>query len=309
LFIYGFVLDFIRTHEIDFINFGFIISIFPAYLLSCLETKDHFFYANEKLVNWSILLGIPIFLLIRFFPSILEFSFSYNFDGFNHKTFIITNIHYTEEGKLSDRFVGFGREPGLTQLFYILALWSRLNRNGRITMPVILIIIAIVLGRSTAGLFTMLLVILINFPFKKNLKYILLFSPIAVYFLISQINFHIENKLAGSNSFINRYERYITFFISDIKYILFGYGNAFYKKSIGISDLGGWDTFLQLSQRYGIITFALISLLLFLNNPKYTTVSLIIFITFFSQLIWFYPAIAFFYFNGKSEPKTLGNLK
>ncbi len=306
---YGFILDFIYAKEIDFINLGFVISIYFAYLLSCIETKEHFFYANEKLVHWSLIIGIPIFLLIGVFPFILNFALSYNYGGYFHKTFIVTNIHYAEEGQLSDRFVGFGREPGVTQFFYILALWSRLKRNGKFTLPIILIILAIVLGKSTAGFFTMMLVILLTMPIKKNLKYIFLFSPILVYFVFDQFNYHLQNKLAGSDSFIYRYERYYNFFTSDINNIIFGYGNALYKKSIGISDLGGWDTFLQLSQRYGIISFVLISLLLFLNNRKFTTVSLIIFITFFSQLIWFYPAIAFFYFNGKSEPNKLGNLK
>ena len=50
----------------------------------------------------------------------------------------------------------------------------------------------------------------------------------------------------------------------DINEILFGYGNTFYKKIIGTSDLGGWDTFLQLSQRYGIISFLVISFILVL---------------------------------------------
>ena len=306
---YGFILDFIYAKEIDFINLGFVISIYFAYLLSCIETKEHFFYANEKLVHWSLIIGIPIFLLIGVFPFILNFALSYNYGGYFHKTFIVTNIHYAEEGQLSDRFVGFGREPGVTQFFYILALWSRLKRNGKFTLPIILIILAIVLGKSTAGFFTMMLVILLTMPIKKNLKFILLFSPILIYIVYDQFNYHLQNKLAGSDSFIYRYERYYNFFTSDIYNIIFGYGNAFYKKSIGISDLGGWDTFLQLSQRYGIISFVFISLLLFLNNRKFNTVSLIIFITFFSQLIWFYPAIAFFYFNGKSEPNTLGNLK
>lgn len=304
---YGFILDIIYSKEIDLINFGFMISIFFAYLLSCLETKEHFFYANEKLVHWSLLIGLPLFLLIGFFPFILNFALSYNYGGYFHKTFLVTNIHYAEEGQLSDRFVGFGREPGVTQFFYILALWSRLKRNGKFTLPVILIILAIILGNSTAGFFTMMLVILLTMPIKKNLKYIFLFSPVLVYILVDQFNYHLQNKLAGSDSFIYRYERYYNFFTTDIANIIFGYGNAFYKKSIGITDLGGWDTFLQLSQRYGVITFVLISLLLFLNNRKFTTVSLIIFITFFSQLIWFYPAIAFFYFNGKSEPNKLSN--
>jgi hypothetical protein len=307
ILLYGFILDIIYSKDIDLINFGFIISIFFGYLLSCLETKEHFFYANEKLVHWTLLIGLPIFLLISLFPFISNFALTYNYGGYFHKTFIVTNIHYAEEGQLSDRFVGFGREPGVTQFFYILALWSRLKRNRKFTLPVILIILAVILGKSTAGFFTMILVIFLTIPIKNNIKYILISSPLIIFFLIDQFNYHWQNKLSGSDSFVYRYERYYNFFNSDFTNIMFGYGNAFYKKSIGVTDLGGWDTFLQLSQRYGVISFILISIILFLNNKKYAIVSLIIFITFFSQLIWFYPAIAFFYFKGMSNTLKLNN--
>lgn len=306
ILIYGFVLDIIYTQEIDLINFGFIFSIFLAFLLSCLESKEHFFYANEMLVRWSLLIGLPIFILTFFFPLILNFALPYNFGGYIHKTFIVTNIHYVEEGLLSDRFVGFGREPGVTQFFYTLALWSRLKRAGKFTFNSVLIIFAIILGKSTAGFFTMISIIFLTMPVKKNLKYLIFFSPLFVYLIVDQFNYHLQNKLTGSDSFIYRYERYSDFFSSDIFKILFGYGNAFYKRSIGVAELGGWDTFLQLSQRYGIISFIIISLLLFVSNRKYFIVSLIIFITFFSQLIWFYPAIAFFYFLGNTEKNKLG---
>jgi hypothetical protein len=301
ILVYGFFLDIIVSNEVDFIGFGFTISIFLGYLLSSIETKEHFFHANEKLVQWSLLIGIPIFLLIGFFPSLLSFAPYYNFDGFEHQTFFVTNIHYAEEGLLSYRFVGFGREPGVTQFFYILALWSSLKKHGKFTFSTLLIILAIFLGRSTAGFFMMVIVVFFTIPIRKNIKYILFSSPFFIFLLINEFNYHIDNKLSGTNSFINRYERYFSFFSSDVYNVVFGFGNTFYKNSIGVANLGGWDTFLQLSQRYGIITFVFLAFILFLKNRKFFMVSLIIFITFFSQLIWFYPAIAFFYFKGRSN--------
>ncbi|RXK48272.1 hypothetical protein [Aquirufa rosea] len=297
LFFYGFLLDTIYSKEIDIISFGFFISILLSYFLSCLVTKEHYFYANEILVHWSLMFGIPIFVLISFYPAILNYALTYDYGGYYHKTFIVTNIHYTEDDQLSERFVGFGREPGITQLFYIIAFWSRLRRSGRITFPIVLIFVAILIGRSTAGFFILIIVILTTMPIKNNLKFLIFISPIFLYFLFQQFNYHLENKLVGSESFIYRYERYYNFFSNDIKIILFGFGNTYYKNYLSAADLGGWDTFLQLSQRYGIISFILLSYILYVNNKKYLTVFLIIFITFFSQLIWFYPAIAFFFFR------------
>lgn len=295
----GLVLDIFYEQEVDFISIGFGASIFIGFIISALESKENLLKANEQLMFFSLLIGIPIHFLIVFFPSLLNLAFTYNYGGYFHKTFFITNIHYAEEGVLSDRFVGIGREPGITQIFLLLALWTILKREKRFNFSVLLILIGILLGKSTAGFFSAILVLFLVMPIKKVLKYTLLFSPVIFIFIIDQWIYHTQNKLAGSSSFIYRYGRYLDFFSSDWSVILMGYGNAHYSSDIAKSGLGGWDTLLQLSQRYGILFFVLIVSLLFINNKRTIFVALILFISFLSQLIWFYPVVSFFYFQDR----------
>lgn len=299
--VHGTILDFIYSMSFDFIGIGFLISIILGYLLSGLVTKEDVLLNNERLLFWSVLIGAPIFLLSNFFPVIENSAFNYNSGGFTHKTLLFLNFHVTDEGSISDRFVGIGREPGVTQIFLLLAIWYRLSRLHKFDFKVIVLIAGLLLGKSTAGFFTLLFVLFLTIPFRKLLTLGLIFSPIIIFLITDLWIYHTSNKLAGSVSFLNRYGRYIDFFTGDWISIIGGYGNVYYAKYIGAADLGGWDTMLQVSQRYGILFFISISFILLISNRKNIIIFFIIFISFFSQLVWFYPIISFFYFKVSSR--------
>lgn len=306
---YGFVLDFLYSRSFDFIGVGFLISILIGYFLSGLVTKEEVFLSNERLMFWSVLLGIPLFLVAQYFPIVSDFALTYNSGGFTHKTFFFLNFHTTEQGTLTDRFVGIGREPGVTQIFLLLAIWYRLQRNKKIDFKVAILMLGLFLGKSTAGFFTLLLVLILTIPFKKLVITGILFFPIIIYLITDLWVYHTNNKLAGSVSFLNRYGRYNDFFTGDWLSILGGYGNVYYAQNIGAADLGGWDTLLQVSQRYGFLFFLTLVLILLYNNQKNIIVFLIIVISFFSQLIWFYPIISFFYFKVSNTQSRIKGYK
>lgn len=258
--------------------------------------------SNETIMYWSVLIGIPVFLLVQVYPSLVDFALTYSYGGFIHKTFLIVNFHYTEDNNITDRFVGIGREPGVTQIFILLAIWTRLKHIKKFDFKVIILVVGILLSKSTAGFFTLILLLLTVFPKKSLIKLTFFAIPLITYYLTDLWLYHATNKLSSDSlSFINRYGRYIDFFSADLRYILTGFGNAYYAKYISTADLGGWDTLLQVSQRYGLIFFILIVVMLFYSNLNKWVVALIISVSFVSQLIWFYPAIAFFYFKDSSK--------
>lgn len=301
ILLYGSLLDFFYSTSFDAIGIGFWISIVIGYFLSNLVTKDEVLLNNEKLMFWSVLIGIPIFILSQYFPIIIEKAISYTYGGFTHKTFVILNFHTSEDDILSERFVGLGREPGVTQIFLLLAIWYRLKRKQVFDFKVLILISGLLLGKSTAGFFTLLLILILSIPLKRLIYLVLLSTPLILYIIADLWVYHTDNKLAGSLSFINRYGRYVDFFTGDLISIIGGYGNVYYAKFIGPADLGGWDTFLQVCQRYGVLFFFGLVIILLYSNRNLIIVFIIILISFFSQLVWFYPIISFFYFKSNNR--------
>ncbi len=296
---YAAVLDQLNAYSIDLIGGGFFVSILLAFVLACSVSKDELLLANERLVFWSLVLGLPVYAALQYNAALLDYALNYTYGAWSHKTFLVLNVLQVGDYTIN-RFVGFGREPGEMQVFYLLALWFRLKTNSaKVDLPVILIVVGITLGQSTAGFFAMFIVFFLSMPFRKLLKYSLIFSPLILYFLVDQWMYHFEHKLIGSASFAGRYERYLDFFSGDLSKTLFGYGNAYYIQVIAAEGLGGWDTLLQLSQRYGLVFFILLVSLLFYNNKHTPVIAVIISMAFVSQSVWFYPVIAFFYFKGR----------
>ena len=122
-----------------------------------------------------------------------------------------------------------------------------------------------------------------------------------MFFLLDEFYYHIDNKLLGSDSFAIRYDRYIEFFDGNIIDILIGYGSGYYSAVVAHSGIGGWDTLLQYSQRYGVIAFIFLCLLVLYSSAGYLILGLILLLTFISQAVWFYPAISFFYFRSNKS--------
>jgi hypothetical protein len=300
LVFYGFTLDLIFVGEISFQGVGFFIFVLIGFLISQKVTRENFLLANEKLVGFTLVIGLPIYAICYIYPELSRYGFSYSYGGFTHETFIILNILIIDESPLQ-RFCGFGSEPGLTQIFYLLALFSRISRsNRRIDFFSLTIIIAIFFSRSTFGIFLAIYVLARLIPLKILFGYIIILSPILFFTLIDELNYHISEKLVGSDSFALRYDRYLNFFNSDVLSIILGNGNSYYLNFTAPFNFGGWDSFLQVSQRYGLIFVFLLFAFLIINTKKdHIPVLFIILLAFFSQSISFLPVIAYFYFSGK----------
>lgn len=297
--IYGFVLDLVFMGEVSYQGLGFALFVLLGFLLAQRVTRDDFFSANESLVKLSLAIGLPIHLLLQIKPALVQYGFNYSYGNFEHITFIFLNVLMVD-GYPIQRFTGFGSEPGLTQIFYLLALFSRLSRNGgRLDLFLLIILLAVVLSKSTFGIFVCVLLLVNLVSLKNLLKYLIILLPIMYFVLFDKLAFHFSEKFVGSDSFAVRYDRYIYFFGGDLLNVIFGNGNSYYLSLIAPFDLGGWDSFLQVSQRYGLIfTIALFFLLYSSNRARQKPVFLVIFLAFFTQSIWFLPVIAYFYFKG-----------
>lgn len=280
----------------DFNAVGFWLAVTLPFFVAACVGKDEFILAIEETVLITLLLGLPVWIFCQFFPALVTMMPQYTYGGFTHYTLLFVN--FLTYGEVSSRFVGFGSEPGLTQIFYTIALYSRLQRNNRkFNWLVLLLCIAIFLTKSTAGIFTLFLVLFLMIPAKKIIKYIALFSPLLFFYVYGEVIYHLENKLMGSDSFGSRYDRYLEFFNSNMSNILFGFGNSYYTDIIARAGLGGYDSLLQFSQRFGLISFVALLLIIFTANHKRPVLFVIIGIGFISQSIWLMPAIAFFYYK------------
>lgn len=289
--------------SLDFNAVGFWLAMtLPFFIVACVE-KEEFILAIEKIVLITLLIGLPIWVFCQFFPALITMMPQYTYGGFSHYTLLFVN--FLTYGELSNRFVGFGSEPGLSQIFYTIALYSRLQRNNlKFDWFVLLLCIAIFLTKSTAGIFTLFIVLFLMVPVRKLIGYIALFSPLLVGYVYGEFIYHLENKLLGSDSFGARYDRYFDFFNSNIVNILFGFGNSYYTEVIASAGIGGYDSLLQFSQRFGLISFFALLLIIFSANYKRPVLFVIIGLGFISQSIWLMPAICFFYYKNTDLKKT-----
>lgn len=290
-----------------FVNsLGIVVFALIGFLISFVISKKDFLDANERLSILSIVIGLPVFLYIIADPSNIEYVPSYSFKGqIRGYSLGFVNFLIHEYG-LSGRFTGFAREPGVLQMLYLLALWNRLQRLGnKLDFLSILIITAIFFSKSTAGIAAMFMLLALSVDRKNAIIYLLLIGAISLYFRQEFLNIY-EYKLFGSYSFSVRYDRYSYFLSNDIFRLLTGHGNAGYDIFFGSQQLGGWDTVLMVTQRYGILGVLLIYGLLVYKNYRSPGIWIVIGLSFFSQSVWFYPIVSFFYFSRDNLARTDG---
>lgn len=284
--------------KFDFNAIGFWLAMgVPFFIAACID-KDEFIRIIEKTVLYTLVPGLGVWMVCQLFPQLVTSMPQYTYGGFTHYTLFFVN--FLTHGEVSGRFVGFGSEPGLTQIFYAIALYSRLKDNkGTFDWFVILLCVAIFFTKSTAGIFILFLVLFLMTPPGKLFKYILIFSPMLLFYVYGEIIYHLDNKLIGSDSFASRYDRYNDFFNSDVFNIIFGFGNSYYTDVLARSGIGGYDALLQFSQRYGLISLFALLLMIYSANAKQPLIAVIIALGFLSQAIWLMPAISLFYYASK----------
>lgn len=299
LLVFGSINDAING-GFDTNTFGFWLVIALAFVLAATVQKEQFISAMEKTAIYTMIPGLIVWTVFQFYPSLISALPLYKYGDMSFSTLIFINFIYNDE--ISNRFVGFGSEPGLTQIFYTIAIYARLRRNsGRVDLIVALLCLAILLSRSTAGLIALFVVLLFMIPTGKLIKYILVASPILVLYVREEIAYQLHNKLVGSDSFAMRYDRYSYFFDSDISRLIFGMGNHYYRHIFPREDLGGYDSFLQLVQIYGLLSMICLIVLIYSANIRRPLISLLLVLGLLSQSIWLMPAFAFFYFKEANE--------
>lgn len=295
------------------INILFLYNIFVGFILSQKITKNDILLINEKLVIFFLIIGLPFHFILIIYPDLVNYLINYTYGGISHKTLIILNTHISSTGMYEGRFMSFAWEPGIMQLLLNLALFNRLKRyNYKFDIYSFILVIGIILTFSTAGYFICFLVLLLTKQFFKPLFLLtlLITSPFIFKFIYDAIQFQITYKLINSNSFDGRYGRLFSLFKNwDYYHLIFGHGSNYYDLELKQQDLGGFDSFTNVIQRYGLISVLFLSICLFINNNK--MVALILILTFLSQPIWSAPFIVMFYFRGNRSRinKILPNKK
>ena len=230
----------------------------------------------------------------------------YTYSGHTHRTLIILNFLENSD-ILYGRFTGFAREPGLMQLLYLLAFINSLNRNGGVMKSTsLLIIFGLFLGESTTGLIILVLIIIMKIKFNLyQITFIVLAGLLLYPYILEIFTYQYQFKLIGSESFNYRYDTYDYLISADLGTILFGVGNFSYITEIFVQGKGGWDTFLQFSQRFGLLNFLLISLIWLVSNRRNKDVFFVLFLTSFAQIIWFYPVVTYLFFKESVNRRQL----
>lgn len=256
------------------VHWKFIFTFFFILALSIviLDTVglEQLLKVNFYFTGYLCLATLPIFILYRFNFIDPGMFFEYEYGGYKSNTLIFLNIHMYLDGSFSGRFVGFGSEPGLSQLSWVFALYYGLiNKSNRLlTFAVIL---AIVLGRSPIGvlfaLFFLFRVYGASWLFRLTVLAIFLLSIYAAvdwYFILNQVG---GNKIFESY-LANRFEREIVMFSNSFDYLLPGGVYELYPPSMR-DDFLGFGGASQLIMRFGfIVTIIFISSPFIQNFPK-----------------------------------------
>lgn len=298
--LYGLILDLYVSSAEDVSLFGFfiVLNIFIGYFFATKYPRLVILGANSKLMVASSLVGIPIYVTSLYYP-IYSFLPSYQYYNTIHSTAFFVNLLQVD-GSLVARYASFASEPGLAQVLLNLAIAYRIEKVKNIDWGVALLIAAVFLTKSTAGLIILAIIVMYNYRVFIRLKYLVALIFFALFFLddfLASIQWHIDYKLIGSAAYDNRYSRIDEIFSTwDFSDIIFGKGGYFYETAIAPYDLGAWDSFGQIVQHYGLFFFFIITYLIF-SSSESKIYPVIILISLFSQSIWVTPLCTIFYFK------------
>jgi hypothetical protein len=176
-----------------------------------------------------------------------------------------------------------------------------LKQSNKIDVQAVIFILSIISTNSTAGLLCMLLILLLSSKGKVRLM-LLLCSLVILPIAFQQIQYHLTHKLVGSAAFDGRFNPFFNAFQYSLLYP-FGIGSVEYTAIYKELELGGWDSFSQLVLRYGYQGLFLVILCLGNITRKKPILGVIMWLSFFSQAIWFYPVVCCFYFWSFSDAR------
>lgn len=115
LLIWGWSQDIVSVGAFDLNALGFFFCFAIGFFIASNFSKQEALDANEKLVIGTLLIGLPIYFVVLFGLLPVSSFAEYNYGRWTHRTIFVTNFLLVD-GYLSTRFVGFGSEPGLSQI-------------------------------------------------------------------------------------------------------------------------------------------------------------------------------------------------
>jgi len=271
---------------------GFIISQkYKLKELLSIFDKIIFFFAFFSLI------GVVTY---TFFPNVVHQLPLISYGGLTRtRTAFIFNVlleQYYTHGILP-RNAGIAWEPGAFQFILNMGLYSHTKIATKIDYRRVAIYLVAILATQSTSAYIIILFILFNLMLKdKKILFILLatsipFAPA----IIREINQQINHHLFGSVRFNLRFEPFIHAIQTGINSII-GLGNAGFDNNFRNIYRVPFDSIGQITIRYGLPLLLLISSrLIFLLKSNFI-LTIIIFVTFLSQNIWFFPMVTPFYF-------------
>ncbi len=282
--------------ELSVLNLYFPLCFFLGFIISRKYKIDEYLYYLEKVVFIVAVFSIIGVFIYSFFPSLVYSLPTYSYYDTNHKTAYIFNI-LLDEGGIVHRNAGIAWEPGAFQFLMNLGVYAYIRIGNKISFFKIIIYgLAILFTKSTAGI---IIFAFITFNILKRNKVARYFIPILILMFVDSIRqeflYQYNYKLFGSYAFETRLEPMLNAYQMGINHF-WGLGNSGYDLLYRDLGLGAYDSFAQIFIRYGYPLLIFISFLLLRLLKNYKTLFLILFVTFLSQTIWFFPLITPFYF-------------
>ena len=302
LFLLSIVSIFIFGLKIDYLKFlvTFYLVIFVS--LSVLDSVgvDKILNVNFYFVGVLSLLTLPVFLLYYLGILIPDVFFDYQYGEYISKTIFVLNIHQYADGTYSGRFVGFGSEPGLTQLSWVMGLYygvaKKLNK-----VLICALFLAIILGRSPIGIGFAVLILSKAYLFTWWGVGLLILGSLSAFNLISDWGALLQ--ASGFSKFVGmyislRFENDIVMLMSYQDYILPG---GIYYKYIPtiIENFLSYGGLSQLIQRFGIIFVFMFFGLVMLRRFKLKMMVSLIFLscTLITQSLFLNPLFYVFWYG------------
>ena len=259
----------------------------------------------ENIIFYISVVSIISYLLL-WYGNLQNFATDYTYYDSRHLTVYFYNIMLNDAG-IVYRNTGIASEPGLFQLLVNIGLFLSIQKKNNSPFRMFVYTLSVLLTLSTAGIIILILIYLHlikkHLSIKSNIKYlyILLFLFFIFY---SDLNYHIENKLFGSDSFEGRFNPILDTLNTLIEYPL-GLGNVAFDQVYKTTGSAAYESFGMILSRYGVGMFISISALYGKLLIRNTVLFFIVVVTFFSQPIWLTPLFNILIINYASKKSKL----
>lgn len=296
--------------EYSILNLYLPICFLLGYLVSEKYSYSEFLTLLDKVVFVAAILSLFGVFIYTFLPNLINYLPSYQYYHTSHKTAYIFNVILGYGGNVVTRNAGIAWEPGAFQFLVNIGLYSYLKTTKKINLfKVAIYALAVITTKSTAGIIIFILLTWKLFLTDKKARILIIISLLAFSGLIAEeLMYQYRYKLFGSYAFQSRLDPLLNSF-NEGRNHLFGMGNSGYNAQLNSLNIGAWDSFGQIFIRYGYPMFIIITAVLIKIFSQDKMLFTIIFVTFLSQGIWFFPIVTPFYFISYKKKSSISNIK